>query len=102
MIEPFEYTHKWGETPLLPRWENRREKRAAFLCLEVRVNKLIGVEEVAGLTSIPESTIRRMVTKGRIPCVRLGKHVRFDPEDISAWIDRNKVAAQADEAVERG
>ena len=66
------------------------------------MNKLIGVEEVAGLTSIPESTIRRMVTKGRIPCVRLGKHVRFDPDDISAWIERNKVGVGGDEAVERG
>ena len=66
------------------------------------MNKLIGVEEVAELTSIPESTIRRMVTKGRIPCVRLGKHVRFDPEDISAWVERNKVGGRADEAVHSG
>ena len=58
------------------------------------MSKLIGVEEVVGLTSIPESTIRRMVTKARIPCVRLGKHVRFDPEDIAAWIDGNKVPAE--------
>ena len=57
------------------------------------MNKLIGVEEVAGLTSIPESTIRRMVTGGRIPCVRLGKHVRFDPVDIDAWIEGSKVPA---------
>ena len=57
------------------------------------MNKLIGVEEVAGLTSIPESTIRRMVTGGRIPCIRFGKHVRFDPEDIAAWIEGSKVPA---------
>lgn len=57
------------------------------------MNKLIGFEEVAELMSIPESTIRRMVTAKRIPCVKLGKHVRFDPEDIEAWIERNKVGS---------
>jgi len=57
------------------------------------VNKLIGFEEVAELTSMPESSIRKMVTAKRIPCVRLGKHVRFDPEDIEEWIERNKVGS---------
>ena len=66
------------------------------------MNKLVGVEEVAELTSIPESTIRRMVTKGRIPCVRLGKHVRFDEEDIASWIERSKVGAGENEGRERG
>ena len=51
------------------------------------MNKLIGFEEVAELTTIPESTIRRMVTGGRIPCIRFGKQVRFDPDDIAAWIE---------------
>ena len=57
------------------------------------MNKLIGFEEVAELMGIPESTIRKMVTARRIPCVRLGKHVRFDREDIEAWIERNKVGS---------
>jgi len=71
------------------------------------LNRLMGVEEVAELTSIPESTVRRMVTKGRIPCVRLGKHVRFDPEDVAEWIEGNKVPAEVrreehdDEELER-
>ena len=60
------------------------------------MNKLIGFEEVAELTTIPESTIRRMVTGGRIPCVRFGKHVRFDPEDIAAWIEGSKVPVSAE------
>ena len=58
------------------------------------MNRLMGVEEVAELTSIPESTVRRMVTKGHIPCVRLGKHVRFDPEDVAEWIQGKKVPAE--------
>ena len=59
------------------------------------MNKLIGVEEVAGLTGVRDSSIRRMVTGGRIPCIRFGKQVRFDPDDIAEWIEASKVPVGA-------
>ena len=40
-----------------------------------------------------ESTVfvRRLVAERRIPFVKIGKFVRFDPAEVSAWIDGQRV-----------
>ncbi len=48
-------------------------------------------EEVADLTKIPVNTIKKFATKKRIPCVRIGRLIRFDPADLAAWIEGSKV-----------
>ena len=101
----WKYTHFWGGTPrLFSETISGRRERPFFAEVkqEVRVNKLIGFEEVSRLTSVPASTIRKMVTRKKIPCIRIGKHVRFDEEDIVSWIERSKVGAGEDEGRERG
>ncbi|WP_435586125.1 helix-turn-helix domain-containing protein [Micromonospora aurantiaca (nom. illeg.)] len=40
--------------------------------------------EAAGKLRIAETTLRRWVSKGRIPCHRLGRKVRFTDEDLAA------------------
>jgi excisionase family DNA binding protein len=36
------------------------------------------------------------LTAGReIPCVRIGKAVRYDPADLRAWIEQQKIPACA-------
>ena len=49
------------------------------------MDHLIGFKEVAEMTRIPESSIRKMVTKKRIPCVRIGKHVLV--RDNKEWTE---------------
>ena len=33
--------------------------------------------------------IRRLVQERRIPHVKVGRYVRFDPNDITTWIEEN-------------
>ncbi|MFG3602659.1 helix-turn-helix domain-containing protein [Micromonospora chersina] len=40
--------------------------------------------EAAAKLRVAETTLRRWVSKGRIPCHRLGRKVRFTDEDLAA------------------
>lgn len=40
--------------------------------------------EAAARLRIAETTLRRWVSKGRVPCHRLGRKVRFTDEDLAA------------------
>ncbi len=50
------------------------------------VPRLLTLAEVARLLRINERTIRRMVGNRRMPCVRLGRQLRFDPQALSRWL----------------
>ncbi|MEQ1700807.1 MAG: helix-turn-helix domain-containing protein [Ilumatobacteraceae bacterium] len=56
----------------------------------------IGLLDVAGLADrlgVGERLIRRLVDQRRIPFHKIGKYVRFDPEEVSLWVNRCKVDA---------
>lgn len=50
------------------------------------VPRLLTIQDVAGLFQLNERTIRRMVAGRRMPCVRLGRQLRFDPLALSRWL----------------
>ena len=52
---------------------------------------LLGFDAVAEWLGVEVVFVRRLVAERRIPFVRIGKFVRFDPNDVSAWIDRQRV-----------
>lgn len=54
--------------------------------------RLLTVEEVGEITRVSPAGIRRYVAAGELPAVRIGKLLRFRPEDITAWIDSQVVA----------
>jgi excisionase family DNA binding protein len=47
--------------------------------------QLIDAAGAAALLGVPESWIRAEARADRIPHVRLGKYVRFDPAELEAW-----------------
>ena len=50
-------------------------------------DRLWGVKEVADYLGIPVQTIYQWRTKGYgPPGVRVGKYVRFVPEEVRAWV----------------
>lgn len=52
------------------------------------VPRLLTAKSVAELLNIPLSTLYEMVRQKRIGgVVHLGRHIRFDPEKLQAWID---------------
>lgn len=55
---------------------------------------LLTYPEAAHLLAIPIGTLYSLVHQRRIPHVRLGKRfVRFDPDDLAAWIDAGRRGA---------
>ena len=52
---------------------------------------LLGFDAVAEWLGVEVVFVRRLVAERRIPFVKIGKFVRFDPADVSAWIDGQRV-----------
>jgi excisionase family DNA binding protein len=52
---------------------------------------LLDFEDVAEWLGVEAVFVRRLVSERRIPFVKIGKYVRFQPEVVSVWIDRQRV-----------
>jgi len=57
-------------------------------------DRLLTAGEVAKLLSVPERWVKDAACDGRIPCVRLGRYVRFDREDVLSWVAEQKTAGR--------
>lgn len=56
-----------------------------------RLPVLVDTETVAGALGVSVRHVRRLVTERRIPFVKVGYFVRFDPAAVSAWVDAHRV-----------
>jgi len=52
---------------------------------------LLDVAEVAARLGVTVRFVRRLVAERRIPYVKVGKFVRFDPAEVEQWIDDHRV-----------
>lgn len=43
------------------------------------------------LGGIPRFTVLQMARDGRLPCLRVGKHVRFCPAELEEWLTHRRV-----------
>jgi excisionase family DNA binding protein len=55
----------------------------------IRSPGLWTMTETAQWLSVPERMVRRLVAERRIPFVKVGRYVRFRPQDVQAWRDGN-------------
>jgi len=51
----------------------------------------LDVDEVAEWLGVETGFVRRLIAQHRIPFVRIGRFVRFDSEEVAAWIDDHRV-----------
>jgi len=51
---------------------------------------LLKPKEAATLLAISPRLLWSLTQSGDLPCVRIGRAVRYDPRDLTAWIDRQK------------
>ena len=58
-------------------------------------DRLLDANEVAAILGGPVSWIRSAAREGAMPHVKLGRYVRFDEDDVRAWIAESKVAGRA-------
>ena len=52
--------------------------------------RLLDMAEVADWLATTPRHVQRLVTERRIPFVKIGHFVRFDPADVTAWIEGQK------------
>ena len=52
---------------------------------------LLDVDEVADHLHITERHVRRLVFERRIPFLKIGSLLRFDPEDVDGWLSTLRV-----------
>jgi excisionase family DNA binding protein len=52
--------------------------------------QLLTLEEVANFLRLHPRTLRRLVAGGRIPCMRIGRAIRFVQGDVFAWLQARK------------
>jgi excisionase family DNA binding protein len=50
--------------------------------------------EAAAALGISERKLWDLTNEGAIPCIRIGRAVRYDPGDIRTWIDAQKNRAR--------
>jgi excisionase family DNA binding protein len=52
---------------------------------------LIGVHALAERLGVSQRFVRRLVAERRVPFLKIGKFVRFDPTEIDEWVETCRV-----------
>lgn len=61
-------------------------------------NRLVAPEELANYLGVPVKTLYQWRYKGvGPPGLRIGRHVRYRPEDVEAWLHRVRDLGHRDE-----
>jgi excisionase family DNA binding protein len=48
--------------------------------------RLLTPEQAATVLRLPKRSLLAAAAEGIVPCVRIGRRVRFDREELTAWI----------------
>jgi len=52
----------------------------------------LNVRDLAEIIQVEEGTVRKHIRQGHIPYFRVGMILRFDPSDISDWLEGNSLS----------
>ena len=52
--------------------------------------RLLAIDETAALLGVEVRHVRRLVHERRIPYIKWGHLLRFDPAELTAWIDAHR------------
>jgi excisionase family DNA binding protein len=55
-----------------------------------KLPRLLDITTLASHLGVNARHIRRLVAERRIPYIKWGHLIRFDPDEIAAWIDDNR------------
>lgn len=73
------------DVPLVERIGSLNKRRAATI-RSSRLEPLLTVAQAAGILSVSERTVRRLIAYGTIRGIWIGRSVRLRPRDIERWI----------------
>ena len=56
------------------------------------MSPLLGISDVAKLLNVSKITVRRKVSTGELPCIRLtkGGPLRFDMRDVEKFVEQHR------------
>ncbi|MGH9057822.1 MAG: excisionase family DNA-binding protein [Acidimicrobiales bacterium] len=69
------------------RSEGAGQTSVALLRTPAALPRLLNIDEVAGHPGVTARHVRRLVAERRIPYLKVGRFVRFDPAAVAAWLD---------------
>ena len=52
--------------------------------------QLLTIDQLAERLGVSVRHVRRLVAERRVPYIKVGKFVRFDPAEIAGWLDRRR------------
>jgi excisionase family DNA binding protein len=58
--------------------------------------RLVDTDGVALYLTTTKTHVRKLVASRKIPHLKIGKFLRFDLDDIDAWLEGNVVPTRAD------
>ena len=53
--------------------------------------ELMTMDQLAERLGVTRRHVRRLVDERRVPFLRVGRFIRFDPAEIADWLYRNRV-----------
>jgi excisionase family DNA binding protein len=53
--------------------------------------RLYDVAQVASMLEVNESFVRRLVARQGIPFFKIGKFIRFDPDEVWVWVQEGRI-----------
>lgn len=59
----------------------------------VPLPQLLDVKDVAEVLGVTVRHVRRLVAERRIPFLKWGHYLRFDPREIASWLEGARVVA---------
>lgn len=65
------------------------------------IEKLWTINEVAGFLQVKTSVVKYWLCTSGMPFVKIGKHYRFDPNDIREWMEKHKSNCLKDDSLLR-
>lgn len=76
-----------------PNEKNRPSPDRAPTIDRAALPRLLDVPGLAAHLGVKERHIRRLIAERRIPYIKWGHLIRFDPDDIAAWLESNRKRA---------
>ena len=56
------------------------------------VPHLLTIDQLAEQLGSSPRHLRRLIAERRVPYLKVGRYVRFDPQEIAAWLDELRVS----------
>jgi excisionase family DNA binding protein len=59
--------------------------------------KLLTIGDVADLLNASKAVVHRLAILGELVAVRVGRELRFQPEEVASFIERHRLVVQNDD-----